>query len=206
VTSRHQPGARRSPPPGPGVAWIAFLARKITDPARTGPTPSTSTSTGAVPVRSRAVFSLVLGPAAVPDLRLPGFGGRRSRSVAARGAPEGPRSPRSDIRGHRLQLFLLWFLPCTSGLRNERAANVLLPLRVFPHKDRQTWGWATQNHPVADPARVLLSPSRSTCREVNGYKRDPDRPAAHPGQRSGNPGRVAAGDGQVRPAASAAVG
>ena len=53
------------------VAWIILLARKITDPARTGPGFAVRPDRGG-PVRSRTVLRGARA-AAVPDLRFPGF-------------------------------------------------------------------------------------------------------------------------------------
>ena len=62
------------------VAWIILLARKITDPARTGPKPRFDL-TGAVLSARRAVLRGARA-AAVPDLRLFQVAGRTSPSGA----------------------------------------------------------------------------------------------------------------------------
>jgi MFS family permease len=111
------------------VAWIAFLARKITDPARTGPTPHFDL-TGAVLSAAGLVF-VVLGL-----LQSRTYGFLVSRQAFKIGStvvlPKGSISP-VWIFVAIGALFLLWFfLHIRSAERKGR--DVLLPLRLFRNK------------------------------------------------------------------------
>ncbi len=111
------------------VAWIAFLARKITDPARTGPTPHFDL-TGAV-LSAAGLFFVVLGL-----LQSRTYGFLISRQAFKIGStvilPKGSISP-VWIFVAIGALFLLWFfLHIRTGEKKGR--DVLLPLRLFRDK------------------------------------------------------------------------
>ena len=111
------------------VAWIIWLARKITDPARQGPRPRFDV-TGAV-LSAAGLFFVVLG---LLQSRTYGFG--KSRQDFKIGStviiPKGSISP-VWIYVAIGALFLLWFfLHIRSAERKGRA--VLLPLRMFRNK------------------------------------------------------------------------
>ena len=111
------------------VAWIIVLARKITDPARSGSTPRFDL-TGAV-LSAAGLFFVVLGL-----LQSRTYGFAKSRQDFTIGAtvviPKGSVSP-VWLYVAIGALFLLWFfLHVRSGEKKGR--DVLLPLRLFRDK------------------------------------------------------------------------
>src|ERR1700729_4261221 len=111
------------------VAWIIVLARKITDPARTGPVPRFDL-TGAI-LSAAGLFFVVLGL-----LQSRTYGFLVSRQAFKIGGtvviPKGSISP-VWIFVAIGALFLLWFfLHLRSGEKKGR--DVLLSLRLFRHK------------------------------------------------------------------------
>ena len=111
------------------VAWIAFLARRIVDPARPGPRPRFDL-TGAV-LSAAGLFFVVLGL-----LQSRTYGFLISREDFSIGntvlIPKGSISPVWLFVAIGA-LFLLWFfLHTRSAERNGR--DVLLPLRLFRNK------------------------------------------------------------------------
>src|ERR1700744_3417323 len=111
------------------VAWIIWLSRKITDPARPGPRPRFDL-TGAV-LSAAGLFFVVLG-----FLQSRTYGFAKSRQDFAIGGtvviPKGSISP-VWLYVAIGALFLLWFfLHVRSGEKNGR--DVLLPLRLFRNK------------------------------------------------------------------------
>ena len=111
------------------VAWIILLARKIADPARTGPRPRFDL-TGAV-LSAAGLFFVVLG---LLQSRTYGFG--RSREDFTIGGtvviPKGSISP-VWIYVAIGALFLLWFFLYTRSAEKKHK-DVLLPLRMFRNK------------------------------------------------------------------------
>jgi MFS family permease len=111
------------------VAWIAVLARKITEPARTGPRPRFDL-TGAV-LSAAGLFFVVLG---FLQSRTYGFGKSREDFTIAGTVviPKGSISPvwLLVVVG---ALFLLWFFLHVRS-RERKGRDVLLPLRLFRNK------------------------------------------------------------------------
>ncbi len=111
------------------VAWIALLARKISDPARPGPAPRFDLS-GAI-LSAAGLFFVVLG---LLQSRTYGFGQSR-QNLTINGTiviPKGSISPVWILVAIGA-LFLLWFfLHIRAGERKRR--DVLLPLRLFRNK------------------------------------------------------------------------
>lgn len=111
------------------VAWIAFLARKITDPGRTGPAPHFDL-TGAV-LSAAGLFFVVLGL-----LQSRTYGFLISRQAFKIGStvvlPKGSISP-VWIFVAIGALFLLWFFLHTRS-SERKGRDVLLPLRLFRNK------------------------------------------------------------------------
>jgi MFS family permease len=111
------------------VAWIAVLARKITDPARTGPAPHFDL-TGAV-LSAAGLFFVVLGL-----LQSRTYGFLISRQAFKIGStvvlPKGSISP-VWIFVAIGALFLLWFFLHTRSAE-RKGRDVLLPLRLFRNK------------------------------------------------------------------------
>jgi MFS family permease len=111
------------------VAWIAVLARKITDPAREGPRPRFDL-TGAV-LSAAGLFFVVLG---LLQSRTYGFLVSRTDFTIGNTVviPKGSISPVWVFVAIGA-LFLLWFfLHIRSGEKKGR--DVLLPLRMFRNK------------------------------------------------------------------------
>ncbi|MGN6677416.1 MAG: MFS transporter [Streptosporangiaceae bacterium] len=111
------------------VAWIILLARKIVDPARTGPKPRFD-FTGAV-LSAAGLFFIVLG---LLQSRRFGFGASRENWTIGGTVliPKGSVSP-VWIYVAIGALFLLWFfLHVRSAERKHR--DVLLSLRLFKNK------------------------------------------------------------------------
>ena len=111
------------------VAWIAVLARKITDPARSGPKPGFDL-TGAV-LSAAGLFFVVLG---LLQSRTYGFG--KSRADFSIGntvvIPKGSISPVWAFVAIGA-LFLLWFFLHVRS-SEKKGKDVLLPLRLFRNK------------------------------------------------------------------------
>jgi MFS family permease len=111
------------------VAWIALLARKISDPARPGPAPRFDLF-GAI-LSAAGLFFVVLG---LLQSRTYGFGQSR-QNLTINGTvviPKGSISPVWILVAIGT-LFLLWFfLHIRAGERKHR--DVLLPLRLFRNK------------------------------------------------------------------------
>jgi MFS family permease len=111
------------------VAWIIVLARKITDPARTGPAPRFDL-TGAV-LSAAGLFFVVLGL-----LQSRTYGFLVSRQAFKIGdtvvIPKGSISP-VWIFVAIGALFLLWFFLHTRSAEHQ-GRDVLLPLRLFRNK------------------------------------------------------------------------
>src|SRR5580692_7303 len=111
------------------VAWIAFLARKIADPARLGPKPRFDL-TGAV-LSAAGLFFVVLG---LLQSRTYGFGKSRQDFIIGGTVviPKGSISPVWLFVAIGA-LFLLWFFLNTRS-REKARRDVLLPLRLFRNK------------------------------------------------------------------------
>jgi MFS family permease len=111
------------------VAWIVVLARKITDPARTGPAPRFDL-TGAV-LSAAGLFFVVLG-----FLQSRTYGFFVSRQAFTIGStvviPEGSISPVWLFTGIGALFLLAFFLHVRS--REKKGRDVLLPLRLFRSK------------------------------------------------------------------------
>jgi len=111
------------------VAWIIWLARKITDPAREGPRPRFDV-TGAV-LSAAGLFFVVLG-----FLQSRTYGFLKSRQNFTIGntvvIPKGGISPVWLFVGIGA-LFLLWFFLHVRS-RETKGRDVLLPLRMFRNK------------------------------------------------------------------------
>src|ERR1700729_3438309 len=111
------------------VAWIIWLARRITDPARTGPTPQFDL-TGAV-LSAAGLFFVVLGL-----LQSRTYGLAKSRQDFTIGStvviPKGSISP-VWLFVAIAALFLLWFFLYVRS-REKKGRDVLLPLRLFRNK------------------------------------------------------------------------
>ena len=111
------------------VAWIIWLARKITDPARPGPAPRFDL-TGAV-LSAAGLFFVVLG---FLQSRTYGFGkSRQDFSIAGTVViPKGSISPVWLFVAIGA-LFLLWFFLHVRS-SEKKGNDVLLPLRLFRNK------------------------------------------------------------------------
>jgi MFS family permease len=111
------------------VAWIIWLARKITDPARLGPKPRFDL-TGAV-LSAAGLFFVVLG---LLQSRTYGFGASRQDFTIGSTVviPKGSISPVWLFVGIGA-LFLLWFFLHVSS-SEKKGKDVLLPLRLFRNK------------------------------------------------------------------------
>jgi MFS family permease len=111
------------------VAWIIVLARKITDPARTGPKPRFDL-TGAV-LSAAGLFFVVLG---LLQSRTYGFGKSRADFTIGNTVviPKGGISPVWLFVAIGA-LFLLWFFLHVHA-REKKGRDVLLPLRLFRNK------------------------------------------------------------------------
>ncbi len=111
------------------VAWIIVLARKITDPARSGPAPRFDL-TGAV-LSAAGLFFVVLGL-----LQSRTYGFAKSRQDFSIGStvviPKGSVSP-VWVYVAIGALFLLWFFLHVRS-REKKGRDVLLPLRLFRNK------------------------------------------------------------------------
>ncbi len=111
------------------VAWIVVLARKVTDPARTGPAPRFDL-TGAV-LSAAGLFFVVLGL-----LQSRTYGFFVSRQAFKIGStvviPEGSISPVWLFAAIGALFLLAFFLHVRS--REKKGRDVLLPLRVFRSK------------------------------------------------------------------------
>jgi MFS family permease len=111
------------------VAWIIVLARKITDPARSGPTPRFDL-TGAV-LSAAGLFFVVLGL-----LQSRTYGFAKSRQDFTIGStvviPKGSVSP-VWLYVAIGALFLLWFFLHVRS-SEKKGKDVLLPLRLFRNK------------------------------------------------------------------------
>src|ERR1700761_7029834 len=111
------------------VAWIILLARKITDPVRTGPVPRFDL-TGAV-LSAAGLFFVVLGL-----LQSRTYGFLVSRQAFKIGStvvlPKGSISPVWLFVGIGA-LFLLWFFLHVRS-SEKKGKDVLLPLRLFRNK------------------------------------------------------------------------
>jgi MFS family permease len=144
------------------VAWIILLARKITDPARTGPKPHFDL-TGAI-LSAAGLFFVVLG---VLQSRTYGF--LISREAFKIGStvilPKGSISP-VWIFVAIGALFLLWFfLHIRSG--EHRGKDVLLPLRLFRDKTANLGlGTQTIQWLILQGSFFVVS---VYLQEVNGY-------------------------------------
>ena len=144
------------------VAWIILLARKITDPARTGRKPHFDL-TGAV-LSAAGLFFVVLGL-----LQSRTYGFLISRQAFTIGntviLPKGSVSP-VWIFVAIGALFLLWFfLHVRSGERQGR--DVLLPLRVFRDKTANLGlGTQTIQWLILQGSFFVVS---VYLQEVNGY-------------------------------------
>jgi MFS family permease len=144
------------------VAWIAFLARKITDPARTGPKPHFDL-TGAI-LSAAGLFFVVLGL-----LQSRTYGFLISRQAFKIGStvilPKGSISP-VWIFVAIGALFLLWFfLHIRSG--EHRGKDVLLPLRLFRDKTANLGlGTQTIQWLILQGSFFVVS---VYLQEVNGY-------------------------------------
>ena len=177
------------------VAWIIWLARKITDPALSGPRPRFDL-TGAV-LSAAGLFFVVLG---LLQSRTYGFGASRQNFTIGGTViiPKGSISPVWLLVAIGA-LFLLWFFLHVRS-SEKKGKDVLLPLRLFRNKvanlglGTQTIQWLI----LQDPLRRLGVPAGS-----QPLQPDPDRPAAHPGHHR-DPGRLGRRR-PVRPAAPAAV-
>jgi MFS family permease len=111
------------------VAWIALLARKISDPARPGPKPRFDLS-GAI-LSAAGLFFVVLG---LLQSRTYGFGKSR-QNLTINGTVvigKGSISPVWILVAIGA-LFLLWFF-LHIRVRERKHAAVLLPLRLFRNK------------------------------------------------------------------------
>jgi len=111
------------------VAWIIFLARKITDPARTAPAPRFDLA-GAV-LSAAGLFFIVLG---LLQSRRFGFGASRENWTIGGTVvlPKGSLSP-VWIYVAIGALFLLWFFLYTRR-RERKHKDVLLSLRLFKNR------------------------------------------------------------------------
>ena len=111
------------------VAWIILLARKITDPAPTGPRPRFDLA-GAI-LSAAGLFSVVLGL-----LQSRTYGFAKSRQDFTIGGtvviPKGSISPVWLFVAIGA-LFLVWFFLYTRS-RERKGRDVLLPLRLFRNK------------------------------------------------------------------------
>ena len=111
------------------VAWIILLARKITDPAPTGPRPRFDL-TGAI-LSAAGLFFVVLGL-----LQSRTYGFAKSRQDFTIGGtvviPKGSISPVWLFVAIGA-LFLVWFFLYTRS-RERKGRDVLLPLRLFRNK------------------------------------------------------------------------
>ena len=111
------------------VVWIIFLARKITDPARSGPAPRFDL-TGAI-LSAVGLFFVVLGL-----LQSRTYGFFKSRADFTIGntvvIPKGSISPVWLFVAIGA-LFLLWFFLHVRA-RERKGRDVLLPLRMFRNK------------------------------------------------------------------------
>src|ERR1700722_17561746 len=111
------------------VAWIIWLSRKITDPARPGPRPRFDL-TGAV-LSAAGLFFVVLG-----FLQSRTYGFAKSRQDFAIGGtvvvPKGSISP-GWLFVAIGALFLLWFFLHVRS-REKKGKDVLLPLRLFRNR------------------------------------------------------------------------
>jgi MFS family permease len=144
------------------VAWIILLARKITDPARTGPKPHFDL-TGAI-LSAAGLFFVVLGL-----LQSRTYGFLISREAFKIGStvilPKGSISP-VWIFVAIGALFLLWFfLHIRSG--EHRGKDVLLPLRLFRDKTANLGlGTQTIQWLILQGSFFVVS---VYLQEVNGY-------------------------------------
>ena len=111
------------------VAWIIWLARKITDPARSGPAPR-FVLTGAV-LSAAGLFFVVLG---LLQSRTYGFGKSRENFTIGSTVviPKGSISPVWLFVAIGA-LFLLWFFLHVRSAE-KKGRDVLLPLRLFRNK------------------------------------------------------------------------
>ena len=151
------------------VAWIIFLARGITDPARPGPRPRFDL-TGAV-LSAAGLFFVVLGTSPVPDVR----GRRVTAGLLHRehgGDTEGLHFPGVAVRGHRraVPAVVLPARPVVGAQGQGRAAAAA----DVPQQGRQP-GDGHPGHPVARSCRAPSSWSPSTCRRSTTTTRS--RPA-----------------------------
>jgi MFS family permease len=144
------------------VAWIIVLARKITDPARTGPVPRFDL-TGAI-LSAAGLFFVVLG---LLQSRTYGFAVSRADFTIGGTVviPKGSISPVWVFVAIGA-LFLLWFFLHVRS-RERKGRDVLLPLRLFRNKIANL-GLGTQT-----VQWLILQGSFFTVsvylQEVNGY-------------------------------------
>ncbi len=156
------------------VAWVILLARKITDPARTGPTaevrPDRCDPVGGRPVLHRA------RAAAVADVRVRAVAGRL-QDRRHRGAAQGLAVGGLD-RGRDRRAVPGLVLPARAGQGAQGAGRAAVAAPVQEQGLQPRPGHPA--HPVADPAGLVLRavglPAGS-----RRLQRDQDRPAAHPG-------------------------
>ena len=178
------------------VAWIIWLARKITDSAPEEPRPRFDL-TGAV-LSAAGLFFVVLG---LLQSRTYGFG--KSRQDFTIGTtviiPKGGISPVWLFVAIGA-LFLLWFFLYTRSGRAQRPGRAAAAAAV-PQQDLQPRA-GHPDHPVADPAGNLLH-RLGLPAGGQPLQRDPDRPDPHP-RHHRDPARLGRRR-PVRPAASAAV-
>src|ERR1700730_6791484 len=182
------------------VPWIILLARKITEPSRSGRRPRFDL-TGAV-LSAAGLFFVVLG---LLQSRTYGFLASRENFAIGNTVviPKGSISPGWLFVGLGA-LFLLWFFLHVRSAE-KKGSDVLLPPRAargeharrraaaaaaVPQQDRQP-GFGNPGHPVAGPAGIVL---RGLGLSPGGQRlrRDPDRPATHPGH-DRDPGRLSGG-------------
>ena len=188
------------------VAWIIWLARKITDPALSGARPRFDL-TGAV-LSAAGLFFVVLG---LLQSRTYGFGASRQDFTIGGTVviPKGSISPVWLLVAIGA-LFLLWFFLHVRS-REKKGKDVLLPLRLFRNKvpaasptsdprSAPPWSarsWSPSNSPKEDPSpspspSCSSSPS-SAWSSPSSSPASPSRPPhPHPRMRNLRPKRWAA--------------